>query len=194
MSQNSVAESSRRVGYARVSTDDQDPALQIDALRAAGCAEIFEDKLSGVIRKRPGLERALEAVTPGGTLVVWKLDRLGRSLRDLIGIITALGEAGCGFRSLSEEINTQTPGGRLIFHVLGALAEFERSIIAERTRAGLAAAKRRGVKVGRRRELTDAQVKHARTLIAAGERVKSVARTLGVSRATLYRAFARLTP
>ena len=191
MSQNPVSISGKRIGYARVSTDDQDPALQVDALRAAGCTEIFEDKLSGMILKRPGLERALGAVKPDGTLVVWKLDRLGRSLRDLIGIITTLGEAGCGFRSLSEEINTQTPGGRLIFHVLGALAEFERSIIAERTRAGLAAARRRGVKVGRRLQLTPSQVGHARTLLDSGEGAASVARSLGVSRATLYRALAR---
>lgn len=193
MSQKPVAEYGMTlIGYARVSTDDQTPALQLDALRRAGVTEVFEDRgVSGTARDRPGLQRALAALQPGDVLVVWKLDRLGRSLADLIGLITALGEQGCGFRSLTEEINTTTAGGRLVFHVLGALAEFERSIIKERTRAGLAAAKSRGAQLGRRHSLTSAQIGHARKLIEGGESPASVARSLGVARSTLYRAFAR---
>jgi DNA invertase Pin-like site-specific DNA recombinase len=191
MSQIPVAKSGRLRGYVRVSTDGQTPALQLDALKAAGCVEIFEDTLSGAVRQRPGLTKAFEALASGDVLVVWKLDQLERSLSDLIALITKLGEMQCGFRSLTEAIDTSTPGGKLVFHVLGALAEFERSILTERTRAGLAAAKRRGARIGRKRQLGDSQVSHARTLLAAGERAASVARSLGVSKATLYRALAR---
>lgn len=179
------------IGYARVSTDDQTPALQLDALRAAGCERVFEDRgISGATRARPGLDKALAELKTGDVLVVWRLDRLGRSLADLIGLITRLGGMRCGFRSLTEAIDTETAGGLLVFHVLGALAQFERSIIAERTRAGLSAAKRRGAKLGRRRRLTGPQVAHASKLIENGERPSAVARSLGVSRSTLYRAFA----
>ena len=164
--------SGRLIGYARVSTDDQTPALQLDALRGAGVTEVFEDRgISGAARDRPGLRRALAALQADDVLVVWKLDRLGRSL--------------------SDPIDTTTAGGMMVFHVLGALAEFERSLITERTRAGLAAAKRRGAKLGRRHSLTAPQIGHARKLIEGGESPASVARSLGVSRSTLYRSFAR---
>ena len=184
--------SGRLIGYARVSTDDQTPALQLDALRRAGVTEVFEDRgVSGTVRDRPGLRRALAALQADDVLVVWKLDRLGRSLADLITLITGLKERGCGFRSLSDPIDTTTAGGMMVFHVLGALAEFERSMITERTRAGLAAAKRRGAKLGRRHSLTTPQIGHAQKLIESGESPASVARSLGVARSTLYRAFAR---
>ncbi len=181
-----------KIGYARVSTDDQTPALQLDALRLAGVTEIFEDRgVSGATRDRPGLQRALAALKAGDVLVVWRLDRLGRSLGDLINLIAALKDRGCGFRSLAEAIDTTTPSGMMAFHVFGALAEFERSLIAERTKAGLLAAKQRGAKLGRRRSLSAQQVQHARKLIDQGESPAEVARSLSVSRSTLYRAFSR---
>lgn len=177
------------IGYARVSTDDQTSALQLDALKLAGCDELFEDKgLSGASSNRPGLTRALERLRHGDVLVVWRLDRLGRSLADLIAMVTALKAKGCGFRSLTEAIDTNTAGGELLFHLFGAMAQFERSLIIERTRAGLAAAKNRGVKLGRKPSLTAAQIRHARTLVEAGEAAPPIAKSLGVSRATLYRA------
>lgn len=181
------------IGYARVSTDEQTPALQLDALQAAGCTAVFEDKgTSGMVRDRAGLRRALAALKSGDVLVVWRLDRLGRSLSHLIQLIAELKDKGCGFRSICEAIDTTTAGGVLVFHLLGALAEFERSLIAERTRAGLAAARERGAKLGRKRSLSDAQVLHAKKLVDGGERVADVARTLGVARPTLYRLFSLL--
>lgn len=180
------------IGYARVSTDDQTPALQLDALKAAGCGRVFQDVgASGAARTRSGLVAALAALQRGDVLVVWRLDRLGRSLGDLINLVSGLQAKGCGFKSLAEAIDTTTPGGVLVFHVMGALAEFERSLIVERTRAGLAAAKQRGAKLGRRPSLTAAQVAHARKLIEAGESPAPVAKSLNVSRSTLYRAFER---
>src|SRR4051794_26654623 len=128
---------SSAVGYARVSTDDQDLSLQLDALKAAGCQKIFRDTASGAKAERTGLRQALEYVRPGDTLVVWRLDRLGRTLTQLIALITELDERGVGFRSLTEQIDTTTSGGKLIFHIFGALAEFERNLIRERTMAGL---------------------------------------------------------
>ena len=141
------------VGYARVSTREQDLSLQIDALKQAGCGRIFRDKASGAKSERPGLSAALSYVREGDTLLVWRLDRLGRSLRHLIENVTALEERSIGFRSLQESIDTTTSGGRLVFHVFGALAEFERSLIRERTRAGLESARARGRKGGRPRAL-----------------------------------------
>jgi DNA invertase Pin-like site-specific DNA recombinase len=132
-----------------VSTDDQSPALQIDALRQAGCDTIFEEHISGAAKSRPALGRALKRLRPGDTLVIWKLDRLGRSLPHLLDVVAGLDRRKIGFRSLSEAIDTTTAGGRLLFHVMGALAEFERSLIAERTKAGMAAAKARGKHIGR---------------------------------------------
>jgi DNA invertase Pin-like site-specific DNA recombinase len=177
------------IGYARVSTTDQKPALQLDALLGAGCERIFTDEgVSGGAKKRPQLDQALGLVKPGDVLVVWKLDRLGRSLSHLIDLTTDLGQRGIGFRSLSEAIDTTSAQGKLLLHMLGALAEFERSLIAERTRAGLAAAQRRGAKLGRKPKLSPDQIDHARKLIDAGESPSHVAKTIGVSTATLYRA------
>ena len=181
-----------KIGYARVSTDDQTTALQLDALKRAGCTKTFKDHgVSGVAKDRPGLERALKALRKGDVLVVWRLDRLGRSLGDLIEIINALAARGCGFLSLTENIDTTTAGGRLVFHLMGALAEFERSLIGERTRAGLRAARARNVQLGRRPTLDARQVAHARKLVNAGERVEAVAASLGVNYTTLWRAFKR---
>lgn len=176
-----------KIGYARVSTTDQNTDLQREALKRAGCEQIFEDQVSGAVKKRPGLEKALSLIGAGDVLVVWRLDRLGRSLPHLIEVIGALGERGAGFRSLTESIDTTTAGGRLVFHMMGALAEFERSLIQERTKAGLDAARSRGVKGGRPKVLTKAQVSHARKLIDAGESPTAVAKSLGVGRSTLYR-------
>ena len=179
------------LGYARVSTDDQTTALQLDALRLAGATEVFQDVgVSGTAATRPGLQRALNKLQRGDTLMVWRLDRLGRSLADLIDLVNDLKAKGCGFRSLTEAIDTGTAGGELVFHLFGAMAQFERALIVERTRAGLAAAKQRGVKLGRKRALTAAQVAHARQLIDAGEPPPMVAKSLGVSRSTLWRALA----
>jgi DNA invertase Pin-like site-specific DNA recombinase len=178
-----------QIGYARVSTTDQNLALQRDALKADGCERIFTDQgISGRVVDRPGLERALKALQPGDTLVVWKLDRFGRSLAHLVQTVDDLGKRGIGFRSLSDPIDTNA-GGRLVLHMMGALSEFERSLIAERTKAGLQAAKRRGVKLGRKPKLTAAQVTHARQLMDGGENGRTVARSFGVARSTLYEAF-----
>lgn len=177
------------IGYARLSTTDQTIDLQRAALTAAGCERIFTDeRISRAPSERSSLERALAAVQEGDTLVVWKIDRLGRSLAHLVGLIADLGGRGVGFRSLSDPIDTQSAGGRLVFHIMGALAEFERSLIAQRTRAGLVAAKRRGQKLGRRASLTADQVAHARRLIDGGESPRAVATSFGVARSTLYAA------
>lgn len=176
------------IGYARISTEEQNLDLQHRALSAAGCERIFEDQVSGVTVKRPGLDKALAVLGEGDVLAVWRLDRLGRSLPHLIELIRKFGERGAGFRSLSESIDTTTAGGRLVFHMMGALAEFERALIQERTRAGMKAARARGVRVGRRKALTAVQVEHARKLVAGGESPTAVARSLKVGRATLYRA------
>lgn len=177
-----------KIGYARVSTDDQNLDLQRNALTAADCVEIFTDRISGASARRPGLDDALARCSAGDVLVVWRLDRLGRSLSHLIGLIHDLGRREVGFQSLTESIDTTTAGGRLVFHLMGAIAEFERSLIVERTQAGMVAARKRGVKVGRPTALTPAQIRHARSLIDAGESPASVAATLGVGRTTMYRA------
>lgn len=177
------------IGYGRVSTVDQNPELQIDALGAVGCSRIFTDYVSGAKTSRPELDRALDHLRPGDTLVVWKLDRLGRSLPHLVETVKSLAERNVGFRSLQDPVDTTTPGGRLVFHIFAALAEFERDLIRERTHAGLAAARARGRVGGRKRALTPAQVEMARELLADRQRdVASVAATFGVNRATLYRA------
>jgi DNA invertase Pin-like site-specific DNA recombinase len=179
------------IGYARVSTIDQEPALQLDALQAAGCARMFTDRASGAVSERPELSRALDHLRAGDTLVVWKLDRLGRSLRHLIETVQALEQRGVDFHSLQESLNTSTPGGRLLFHLLGALAEFERDLIRERTQAGLAAARARGRNGGRPRAMTRTQVGIARQMYDSREHtVGAIAATLGVSRATIYRELA----
>jgi DNA invertase Pin-like site-specific DNA recombinase len=181
-----------KVGYARVSTEEQNLSLQKQALRAAGCKVIIEDQgVSGAATVRPGLTDVLTRLKKGDVLVVWRLDRLGRSLAHLIEIIDGLGKAGVGFASLTESIDTTTAGGRLVFHMMGALAEFERGLIAERTRAGMKAAKRRGKHVGRPSKLTRQQIQHARELIESGKESRgAVAELFGVDVRTLRRALA----
>lgn len=176
------------VGYARVSTQDQKPALQLDALKAVGCEKVFVEKASGAQRERPEMKAALDYMRAGDTLVVWKLDRLARSMKQLIETVEMLEGQGIGFRSLTEAIDTTTAGGKLVFHIFGALAEFERSIIRERTRAGLDAAKARGRRGGRPPKLTEKDLTAARAMLAeASITVEDVAKRLGVSPATLYR-------
>ena len=175
------------IGYARVSTVDQDPALQLDALRAAGCDELYEESASGARADRPVLAEAMKYAREGDTIVVWRLDRFGRSLKDLIQKVEALRERGIGFRSLAEAVDTTTSGGQLVFHVFGALAEFERELIRERTMAGLAAARARGRKGGRPPKMTKQKVKQAALLLADPTTdVRAVCETLGVSKSTLY--------
>jgi len=182
---------SMKIGYARVSTDDQNPAMQIAALKKAGCTKLFKDELSGATGvKRPALLRCLKALKKGDTLIVWKLDRLGRSLRDLITMLDDLKQRSVRFHSLTEAIDTTTPTGRAMWQMIGVLAELERSLISERTHAGVRAAKERGVKFGRKPKLTRQQIDHARKLVEQGEAVGDVADTLSVSRATVYRAIA----
>lgn len=176
------------VGYARVSTQDQKPALQLDALKTVGCEKVFREKASGAQRDRPQLVAAVDYMREGDTLVVWKLDRLARSMKQLIETVEGLEARGIGFRSLTEAIDTTTSGGKLVFHIFGALAEFERSIIRERTRAGLDAAKARGRTGGRPKKLTDADLKAAKAMLADDDfTVDEVAKRMGVSPATLYR-------
>ncbi|UDH01745.1 recombinase family protein [Rhodococcus opacus] len=175
------------LGYARVSTADQDPTLQTDALTAAGCFKIWTDVASGAKEDRPELAAVIEHLRPGDTLVVWRLDRLGRSLPHLLEVVTKLEAAGIGFKSLTEEINTTTPGGRLVFTIFAALAEFERALLRERTFAGLEAARKQGRHGGRPVAL-DAQKKSiARKMKGAGVSMTAIADTLGVARSTLYR-------
>ena len=180
-----------KYGYARVSTDDQNSALQLAALKKAGTTKIYtDDGLSGATTKRPALLRCLKALKRGDTLTVWKLDRLGRSLRDLIAMLDDLKHRGVKFHSLTEAIDTETPTGRAMWQMIGVLAELERSLITERTRAGVAAARVRGVKFGRKPKLTRQQISQARKLIAQGERPEDVAASFHVGRTTLYRALA----
>jgi len=179
-----------KYGYARVSTHDQNPELQLAALKKAGCRTTFTDTTTGANTKRPELAKCLKALAEGDTLVVWKLDRLGRSLGDLITLLDDLKGRGVAFRSLREAIDTETPTGRAMWQMGGILAELEKSLIQERTQAGRTAAKARGVKMGRKLILTAAQVAHARKLVAQGERPADVAKLLGVSRRTVYRALA----
>lgn len=176
-----------RIGYARVSTSDQNLSLQIDSLEQVGCKKIFEDKISGAKDDRPGLNQAIEMLREGDTLVVWKLDRLGRSLKSLITLIGELEERGVNFKSVTDSIDTSTPAGRFFFHMIASLAQMERELIAERTRAGLEAARRQGRFGGRKPVMTESKLKVARKLLKSGELPKDVARDLGVSLATLYR-------
>ncbi len=177
-----------QVGYARVSTIDQSPALQFDALAAAGCVKVFEDRASGVRADRAGLRSALEYVREGDVLVVWKLDRLGRSLPHLIETVTTLEKSGVGFRSVTEAIDTTTPGGRLVFHLFGALGQFERDLIRERTRAALKAAEARGHKGGRKPVVTIDKLKRARDLIAEGLTIREAAVRVKMGKTALYEA------
>jgi DNA invertase Pin-like site-specific DNA recombinase len=175
------------IGYARVSTHEQTLNLQRDALEKAGCTKIFTDTASGAKTERIGLDEALNYVRKGDTLVVWRLDRLGRSLSHLITTMTDLEERGIGFKSLTENIDTTTSGGKLIFHIFGALAEFERNLIRERTQAGLTAARARGKRGGRPKALTGKQVGIAQDLYEKRHPIAEICRTLKISRATLYR-------
>jgi DNA invertase Pin-like site-specific DNA recombinase len=183
------------IGYARVSTTEQTLALQQDALRAADCELVFTDTQSGVTTERPGLSQALLHLRTGDTLVVWRLDRLGRSLKHLIETVTRLQAQGIGFKSLTESIDTTTPGGVLIFHVFGALAQFERDLIRERTRAGLTAARARGKQGGRPKALSKIDPKKLETAqrMAQDPRtpISQICEFLGVSRWTVYRYLPR---
>lgn len=180
------------IGYARVSTQDQNAELQLDALHRAGCEQVFSDKATGVLRERPELMACLRTLRQGDTLVVWKLDRLARSVKDLVELIHDLERRGIGFRSLTETIDTTSAGGRLIFHIFGALAEFERSLIRERTLAGLAAARARGRKGGRKAAMSKADVRKAAAMLSDSAITKAeVAKHFGVSRVTLNASLAR---
>lgn len=174
------------MGTARVSTHDQDPQLQLDALSEAGCDQVFQERITGTQRERPELNACLRSLREGDTLVVWKLDRLARSLKDLVTIVSELEERGVGFRSITEAIDTTSSAGRLVFHIFGALAEFERNLIRERTVAGLKAARARGRKGGRKPALSRGDVRRAAAMLADPTMTKTeVARYLGVSRVTL---------
>jgi len=176
------------IGYARVSTTDQTLALQQDALQQAGCSKIFTDTASGALAERKGLADTLSYVRPGDTLVVWKLDRLGRSLKDLIARITELQNRQIGFKSLTEQIDTTTSGGKLIFHIFGSLAEFERDIIRERTQAGLSAARARGKRGGRRPTLKPKDSAIVRKLYEDKQTpIEDICRMFKISRMTLWR-------
>jgi DNA invertase Pin-like site-specific DNA recombinase len=176
------------IGYARVSTADQSLDLQTDALKQAGCGKLYEDTESGAKAERAGLSSALDMLREGDTLVVWKLDRLGRSLKHLIETVKTLEERGVGFRSLQENIDTTSPSGKLVFHLFGALAEFERGIIRERTNAGLRAARARGRKGGRKPALDAKKREMAQTLRNDPKQsISDICKTLSISRATFYR-------
>ena len=178
----------QRIGYARVSTDDQHLDLQRDALTQAGCGVIYEEAASGKNAARPELEQCRKALRAGDTLVVWRLDRLGRSLPDLVQIVADLEQQGVGFESLVEKIETSSASGKLVFHVFAALAEFERGLIRERTQAGLASARARGRVGGRKPKLDDQQVREIKALLRDPDiQVADVARRYGVSRTTLYK-------
>ncbi|QMW03334.1 recombinase family protein [Spirosoma foliorum] len=175
------------IGYARVSTLDQTPDLQIDALRQVGCEKLFTDKVSGMVTERPGLQRVKEVLRPGDTLVVWRLDRLGRSLRDLIDWMNYLEGEGVALRSLQESIDTSTPTGKLVFHLFGALAEFERNLIKERTMAGLTAARARGRQGGRPKSLSDDKRQLVIDLYQQKKlTVKKICEMMNISKPTLY--------
>lgn len=184
------------LGYARVSTDDQDLTLQRDHLRAAGCNKLFAEKVSGARRARPELDRMLDHLRPGDVVTVTRLDRLARSTRDLLDVAERIRNCGAGLRSLAEPwADTTSPAGRMVMTVFAGIAEFERSLILERTRTGREAAKARGVQFGPRPTLTPAQLDHAKQLIEQEERaVSEVADLMGVHRSTLYRALSRQKP
>lgn len=177
------------VGYVRVSTNDQNTDLQRNALDSAGCELIFEDKISGKTSDRPGLKKLIKSLSPGDTLVVWKLDRLGRSMRHLVVLVEELRQKSVNFLSLTDSIDTSTPMGRFFFHIMGALAEMERELIVERTRAGLAVARANGRIGGRRPKLTAEQWAQAGRLLAAGESRKRVSIIYDVGISTLYKRF-----
>ncbi len=184
---------SMNIGYARVSTEEQNLDLQLHALSGAACGTIHEDHgVSGAAADRPGLSAALAQAGQGDVLVVWKLDRLGRSLPHLVQVINDLRKAGVGFRSLQEQIDTTSAGGRFYLHILASLAEFERELISERTRAGMESARRRGKHIGRLRKLSPQQIDHARSMVESGRETRAaMAELFGVDVATLRRAMRR---
>ncbi len=176
-----------KIGYARVSTHDQNLDLQKDALEKAGCEKIYVDEISGTVAKREGLEKAKEILRKGDVLVVWRLDRLGRSIRDLIDWVTRLEEEGIGFKSLQESIDTTTSSGKLVFHIFAALAEFERNLIRERTNAGLAAARARGKMGGRKKSLNAKERKRAvETYQRKNHTVQQICEMMNITKPTLY--------
>ena len=176
-----------QIGYARVSTDDQNLDLQRDALQQAGCERVLEDTASGAKAERIGLVALMEILRAGDTVVIWRMDRLGRSLKDLIALVERLEAVGVGLRSLQEKIDTTSSGGRLVFHLFGALAEFERNLIRERTQAGLTAARARGRHGGRKKRLDPAKQKMALRLYHERQHtVEEICRMMGVGRSTLY--------
>lgn len=178
------------IGYARVSTTDQDLTLQLDALAKAGCDKVFTDKASGAKTNRPGLADALRFARAGDTLVIWKLDRLGRSIHGLIALAADLSERGIDFRSLTDGFDTSTASGRLLFHILASVAEMERELVKERTIAGLAAAREKGsTRGGRKLVMTPDRIDTARKLLAVGEKPARIAKLLGVGLSTFYRQF-----
>lgn len=175
------------IGYARVSTEDQSLDLQLDALRQAGCERIFTDKASATRTRRSGLNEARLQLREGDVLVVWKLDRLGRSVKGLVDLVGELAEEDVQFRSLTDGIDTTTPHGRFFFHMMASLAQMERELTAERTKAGLDAARKRGRLVGRKRRMTPSKIESAKQLLNGGMPPREVAKNLGVSIPTLYR-------
>jgi len=180
------------IGYARVSTQDQNPELQADALRREGAEQIFQEKVTGGLRERPELSHCLRTLRKGDILVVWKLDRLARSLKDLVEIVQDLHDREIGFKSVTEAIDTTSPGGRLVFHIFGALAEFEHDLIRERTIAGLQAARARGRKGGRKPSMSDADVRKAAAMLLDPKMTKKeVAEHFKVSRTTLNASLTR---
>jgi len=182
------------VGYARVSTQDQNAGLQVDALEKSGCEQIFQEKITGKLRERPELSQCLRTLRAGDTLVVWKLDRLARSLKDLVEIVQDLNDREISFKSLTEAIDTTSSGGRLVFHIFGALAEFEHSLIRERTIAGLQAAKARGRKGGRKPSMSDSDIRKAAAMVSDPNITKKeVAEHFRVSRTTLNASLQRYT-
>lgn len=175
------------IGYARVSTQEQNLDLQVEALKKAGCEKLYEDCLSGLRADRPGLTSALDQLRKGDTLVVWKLDRLGRSIKNLIDFVATLEEKNVHFKSLTDNIDTSTSIGRFFFHIMASIAQMERDLIAERTKAGLMAARARGRIGGRKRQMTPSKIESAKKLLKDGIPAKEVANNLGVSVPTLYR-------
>lgn len=175
------------IGYARVSTQDQNLELQREALTQAGCQKIFEDKISGAKIDRPGLSKALELLREADTLVVWKLDRLGRSVKQLVNLVSELHKQNIHFKSLTDAIDTGTPSGRFFFHVMASLAEMERELTIERTRAGLEIARQLGRKGGRKPKMTASKIVSAKKLLASGIPPRDVAKNLNISIPTLYR-------
>lgn len=176
-----------RIGYARVSTKDQNLGMQIDALESDGCSKIYQDQISGTTKNRKGLDSCLDVLREGDTFIVWKLDRLGRSVKHLVTFVNDLESKGINFRSITDNIDTSTPSGKFFFHVMASLAQMERDLIAERTKAGLAAAKKMGRVGGRKRKMTESKIKAAKKLIESGQTYQEVALNLEVTLPTLYR-------